>query len=1083
MLQFVLSSVQHDADKFFIEKIKEDSRHQQEVFYLVPDHIKFDAEMNVMRGLGVGDIRGNLHVQVYSFSRLAWYFLKDTAALSQVPISKIGQTMLIRYILETHQQDLVLFRAQVKKSGFVSYLLQTFTELRQGNITADDLKRLVTQLPHKELKEKLTELHFLYSLFEEGIKSSYIEKEEIYNALIHYLEHAELSHVKVYLNGFDYFNAKEVAIVNLLMQKAQAVIIHLPISKYDEKYLEDKNPLYYVGCKTYQQFLNFAKQNQVKVFTDIKLDESYRNPFNSQMIDILNYWETIYTGNSVLPIDKIDVQQTLTIKTYASKQAEINAVAKEISYLVASGQYRYQDIQVLMRQVEDYEDLIQAIFKESHLPYFMDNADTMAKHSLYELIESIYFIQKRNFKYFDVMRLLKTHLISIDTPEQIDLFDNFILKEGFNRLSHYQTENFDVFDTLKNQFLAVVLPYFEQLDQAETMRDGVLALYEFLITHQVDRALLLLREQFIEQGMLQKAKEQEQVWQTFMNLLDEFVEILGHQPFDFELFYTVILDNFKQAEYSLVPSSLDEVKISSMDSKRADSKKITFAIGLHDSSFPKLYQDTALLSSQEKAVMQEWLTDTQYLNMSVTDRIVVEPMIAYQLLASSTDRLYLLNSVNSTQKESPYVTLLTQRFIVNTQMYAYGRLHQTMRQVLKQIRQNNFTEQVKTLSHYLQEHIPDYQYLFSSFNYTNLPKNLTPTIVEQLYKDNTIVLSISQLESYFKDPYSHFLKYGLKLSERQSVELSPIDVGNVYHYVLDHVFQTLLQKQITIQNMSKEALNVLTEKIISDCFKEPMFYRFNRSETMKFTTMLLSQTLLETVHTLRDYSAQLDLHTISTEMVFNHEHISPLTVGHKNILLRGKIDRVDVVNGKLLSVVDYKSSDRTFDLGKLYDGVSLQLLTYLYAMANSMRDKQLFGAYYYHVQNKYVEQKNIMSDIESNRSKFKGLMIQPSETIEHLESVFDVKKFKSSQKMTVISAQELMQLFEFLKMKITQAGNQLLQGHIPLRPMKDEPYIDALTTYRSISLFDSSLPDNFYQLPTKSDDFMRLIQSKIGEHK
>ena len=53
-------------------------------------------------------------------------------------------------------------------------------------------------------------------------------------------------------------------------------------------------------------------------------------------------------------------------------------------------------------------------------------------------------------------------------------------------------------------------------------------------------------------------------------------------------------------------------------------------------------------------------------------------------------------------------------------------------------------------------------------------------VAEQLY-GKELYLSVSQLERYYEDPYSHFLQYGLKLKERAKYELSAAGTGEFFH--------------------------------------------------------------------------------------------------------------------------------------------------------------------------------------------------------------------------------------------------------------------------------------------------------------
>lgn len=100
----------------------------------------------------------------------------------------------------------------------------------------------------------------------------------------------------------------------------------------------------------------------------------------------------------------------------------------------------------------------------------------------------------------------------------------------------------------------------------------------------------------------------------------------------------------------------------------------------------------------------------------------------------------------------------------------------------------------------------------------------------------------------------------------------------------------------------------------------------------------------------------------------------PLSNGGK-LHVRGKIDRIDVASEQedtWLSVVDYKSSGRSFDVTEAYYGMAMQLLTYLdVALMDAVRltgkaAVKPAGSYYLHVHNPVLTETD---DVEKNTLK------------------------------------------------------------------------------------------------------------------
>src|SRR5699024_12437186 len=61
---------------------------------------------------------------------------------------------------------------------------------------------------------------------------------------------------------------------------------------------------------------------------------------------------------------------------------------------------------------------------------------------------------------------------------------------------------------------------------------------------------------------------------------------------------------------------------------------------------------------------------------------------------------------------------------------------------------------------------------------------------EAIYSDS-MMASISTFESFNHCKFQHFSNYGLKLNVRQPVKVAPLELGNLYHHVLEQVTRKL----------------------------------------------------------------------------------------------------------------------------------------------------------------------------------------------------------------------------------------------------------------------------------------------------
>ena len=93
------------------------------------------------------------------------------------------------------------------------------------------------------------------------------------------------------------------------------------------------------------------------------------------------------------------------------------------------------------------------------------------------------------------------------------------------------------------------------------------------------------------------------------------------------------------------------------------------------------------------------------------------------------------------------------------------------------------------------------------------------------------------------------------------------------------------------------------------------------------------------------------------------------------MFLEGAIDRIDVSNINEFRIIDYKSSDKTIEIPKVINGLSLQLITYLSVIEEKLNLKPTAMLY-----------KRLLYGIETKKEKMDNLQL--------------IKKSKQDLKMT-----------------------------------------------------------------------------------
>lgn len=1181
-LQFVLGRGNTDKRAIMLEEIATTitNNKQAMIFYLVPDHIQFEAEVSVLKRLAdlppfnEQKIMGAMRLQVFSFSRLAWYFLQDSDLFIKPQLTNAGLAMLIRKLLLEHEEELTIYRGEVRKSGFVQQLTELFLELRSGRINEADVAEIIAKqgdsLKEADFKLKLQDILLLYRGFERNLIGSYIEKEDILTALTKKIETLDLSQTTIYIESYQSFNAQEQELIGALLKKCKDVTIALNL---DQGYPVEKpalHELFYATGETYYQLYQLARNGNIPVKQDCIISEKSAE-YSEELNQLEDFW---LTSSRLLPSnyseakELISVNEGIEVWAASDKQAEVTHVAKEIRRLVESGKYRYQDVLVLTRHLNDYRALVNPIFKENDIELFNDQAETMNHHPLVEFVLALLAIKKYNWRYQDIMRLLRTELlIPVSDSElsddrkirvavrqqqvnkfrsQIDIAENVILAYGYegyhwtsNKPWHYtkfvheenagQTTEDQRIEEISNSvrlFLKNLLePLFKKLDKAKNGLAAAEIVYTFLESSGVSDQIAFWRDQAIESGDLETSKEHEQAWDTFLQLLDEYVEVLGETSFDLDAFYEIIMTGFEQATYSMIPPSIDQVTFSSIESTRIGTTKVTFILGMTEVNLPAKSENASVLTETDRELFSAFLEEGKYLRPSIEAQTANEPYLAYLAYLASTEKLIFSYPVADDSKEGPKLSPYVQRIVaglaitiqekvgtvadlaptasIEEQLGFIGTKRSTLTQLLVLLRQRKENgEEIPPFWLSLYHRIKMdgtktgalLERLKSSLQHKNVPIQLKPEIVEELYGKD-LYTSVSRMENFYSCHFKHYATYGLGLKERDVFELSSAGTGEFFHDALDQLFKSLKERNLQLENLDEASLKNVANDVLEVLYGKPKYLILSTSNRMNYIRFQLGNTIKRVAWALANQSRRSGMTTVETEVLFgqiaSQKGIDGLVLPLENqgqLYVRGKIDRVDtmeVAGEQYLSVIDYKSSAHTFDYRDAYYGLAMQMITYLdTALMNSETliggKAKPSGAFYLHVKNPFISNDKI-SDEENYQEellkpfKLDGILLEDEAMLRQLDKsleptkssiVYPYRELKneSLKSAKFVNESEMNALRSHNQELFTKAGNKIMAGATDLNPYyKDKQRIACgMCPFRSVCEFDVMLPENNY---------------------
>lgn len=1180
----------------------------RQVFYIVPDNQQLTMEfevLNQLESLQMNNISGNtmgiMRLQVFSFKRMAWYL----GIKNKETISKIGLTMVIKKVLEELEGGLTAFQKERQYLSFQEQLYELFAEFDRGNMTEEYLKYLLVQLKaddetienstfKRNEYRKLEEILDIYKEYNAYLKNQKLQDVNIYEDLVKVIEQTDLSHTMIVIDGFDYFKASEYSVVKALIEQTHTVILSLLAESKDINQ-EDYDPTLSVFTGAHYIYHQLSQllpyQATIESFRGDTEESSY-----AKGIQTLEQWwrEQNFSHNHLTAEQKNSVKTAVDVWQSESVRVEADQAASAIYHEVSEGErgYRYKDFQIFVGDFDHYQSLLVESLKQNGIPYYIDRPESMAKHPLTRFLSSLYNVYKYNWRYEDVFSMLKTELFKVplayrdneqgsntqNSKEEavpsfrriLDRVENIVLAKDYQgRLWWSEKEHwyFDGYEEaikftedstiiqFRNGVYQPIQALFDGWKDKPTVREAVSDFYDFMTKD--NRPMICMQKWEIylkkqdDQEAIERANRQEQVWNRFVQTLDEYVLLFGEETFDPESFFSVLLSAFENNYYRMVPPTLDNVRIAEYKDASIVPRKFSIILGMTDQALPQTMTRKSLLDETTRDWLNQAMTaegtmtqfgkELHFLDPNAQQQYNNEKFTFYQLLTSATERLilsYPYNSSSKNEKVSPFLELLLDNFEMEATLHVeqpvdcesewilgngneqlqqlaikqqqFDKLPENWQKVADQkVKNENETEE-KTLN----EKLLDRSELENKF--TNLGQEGAKALYGEVPK-----FSISQLELFNKDPFSYFLRYGLKLKERQRFEVDQLQTGNYFHRVLELYFK-------------KDWPEVDEAKMI-DVLKKTVeeFEVFKRTEDHKdfnFRRQQLDDTLKLVVRyeTLRLQA--LNISKIKTEQNFKTE-VKTSSKGNQ-YQLRGKIDRVDQFNlaqdtqtnkdALGFQVIDYKSSDNSnnLKLSKLMDGSSLQLFTYFVQEWEKLDDDKKkilpIGFFYQEISNLISKDIQITNDDEykkdinteevitdkSTNARFKGYILKdersgqvphikstvPLDTIYHIKLKKDGVFYTNDKKG--LTEKQFSSLRQIVNDRIAQTVDSIMEGDIELSPLTFDNYtalLPSLTDYQAISRYDPTEDHIEKRSPCDESnedilkDFLKKEQSKEKE--
>jgi ATP-dependent helicase/nuclease subunit B len=965
------------------------------LLFLAPKQSTYQLERALLTD---AQLSGYTRLQVLSFERLAEYVFETLGISKPGSLSSEGRLMVLRGIIAKRRNDLKLYRASTRLTGFADQLAVSLEEFQRQRISAEQVLSAAGTVTNEGLSLKLHDLGVLLQEYTEWLEThELLDDNAVLAAACEALRKAEpgqkLAHA-LWVDGFADLSRQEATFVAALARHCDRTTMTFCLEGPPAGTAGD----WLSSWRTVEK--SFLKcQKAVQEWTggppEIEQlhcsDEAGRFAQSPLLRHLERHWSDareFFSGTSV--------GEHLRIVSCPDPRAEVREAAREILRYVRSGG-RFRDVTVLVRQLPSYDPLFRRIFDDYEIPSFIDSREGVSHHPLAELTRSAIRSVVFNWDPEDWFTALKSGLLPVP-DEDIDRLENESLARGWRGevwLSPVSLPSDSDTEAWLQNLLRKIMPPFERL------RSTLLTENATLNGKEVAAAIQQLWEDLDVAGKIDTWAALPGVGpisgETHRTVLSEMETWLENVALGFATdrltcreWIPILEAGLSRLTVGLIPPALDQVLIGSIDRSRNAEAKLVLVLGLNETVFPASPQGSVLLTESDRAALQDLdLAD------SARDQMARERHFAYLAFTRATRRLVLSwcshDSAGKTLNPSPILSQVYQLFpalepevpsLENADAEHPNELIVPILQRFQAPGNQSQTEPGRSWTFTYQDFPSIARVLATVQSFGGeMPAAIPEQLAHKLY-GSTLRTSVSRLEQFAACPFRFFVHSALDARERVMFEVDAREKGSFQHEVLAEFHERLARKNKRWRDLTPQQARDLVQTIAGELAGSYRDGLLLQDEATRFSTKLMTEALQEFIETLVEWMrTQYCFDPAVAEMGFGQDSSSPgweLDLGGGlRLHLQGRIDRVDVHRGAdgnaSCVVIDYKSSHKKLDPVLVDHGIQLQLLSYLSVARHLPGVKKLLGVntltpagvFYVSLRGSYPGEKNRAEALEN----------------------------------------------------------------------------------------------------------------------
>ena len=924
---------------FSLEKLREGKG--DEFYYILPN----GELIRHYRRFFIDELEYSFHINLFTFDDIVKHILEDDFTPI---IDNPTKNLILRGVCERLIEEgrLVYYKDFTQMPGFINSVNDIIGDIKRSLIYPEDY---LARSPDKPFYK---EMGLIYQEYEEALKGLKLwDREGSYFKSIDLLkDKAFLRGVKtIIIDEFYDFRPVELAIIKELAKEDMDIIINIP-------FLTDNKSIILEDTLTTLRDLGF----------EVEYLEKEELTFFEKMA------KKLFTSPG-----QLDSSHHIRVIKAATPYLELRRIFQELKAYHKEG-IPLKDMAIIISNPIYLEPLLK-VAKGEGLPLSKNITSPLKAMPIIREVLNILECRLYNYDKLSLINRIKSNYFRICQEDKMDLYELILRKEDFTNLQEL-TKLFD-----SNRLLNMTVEEMEEIkkilgileaESSSLSLKGRISSYNNFIRD-------IIRGFKLKENILNRYAETQDEYLFLRDLrslkklegLIDRMDLLGlmEEEISLEDYYYLLLDYIEEEAIVEIQANREGVQLLTPTNARGLKKRVIYVTGLSQGSFPSLDMGNYFINDYNQKDLEK--IGIHFKNYQ--ERLNNETLKFASILASCQDKLIL--SYSSGYDDDNIKSIFLEEVI---SLFNYGEEEEGIEEIrvnLDYLIKRDLEDVTNTedLSKYLLRayakgedideetirlHNQIYPHKFRRIKeklacelnrYGDTFDEYRGLLADEAIKEDVAAnlpkgYSISYLEAYSRCPYYFLLNrlFEIEEMEREFIDYSPIDLGLLYHDVLNRYY-SLYREELKQAISKKEAFDFeksldSLKAILNTSAKEIGFNLSKKKD--KLIVEIIFKRLRAFLEKDIERMIKEGILPYAFEVDFGSKIPFFIEVKGTKIPLVGRIDRIDkFIDEDKFIAIDYKSSSYGLrDVDHMRTGLSLQLPVYIL----SQEDKEMVaGAY------------------------------------------------------------------------------------------------------------------------------------------